>query len=404
MLVEEIRKQFPILSRTINDKPLVYLDNAATTLKPLTVIDAIHTYYSNETANVHRGIHTLSGIATEKYENCRKLVAKFINSKSESEVILTSGTTESINLVARSFATSKLVKGDKIVITQMEHHSNLVPWQIISEEMGLELDYIPLNEQGEWELTKLDSIIDSKTKLVAFNYVSNSLGTINPIQKMIAKAKSVGAFTVVDAAQAIAHFPIDVQALDCDFLAFSAHKLYGPTGFGVLYGKENLLENMPPIFGGGDMIKTVTMQKSTWNDLPFKFEAGTPHIAGGIGLAAAIEFVNSVGFKTIQKLEDELLEYAQEKISKIKGIKLFGTSKHKIPTFSFNIEGIHATDLATYLDQQGIAVRTGHHCTMPALEYFGIHGMARASFSIYNTKAEVDSLVTAIEKAKTFFL
>ncbi|MCB0348902.1 MAG: cysteine desulfurase, partial [Bdellovibrionales bacterium] len=309
-----------------------------------------------------------------------------------------------VNLVAHSYVKAKLKKGDKIVITQMEHHSNLVPWQLVAEEMGLIIDFIPLNSLGEWDLSAIDQVIDSKTKLVAFNYVSNSLGTINPIKKMIAKAKSVGAVSVVDAAQAIAHFSIDVQDLDCDFLAFSSHKIYGPTGFGVLYGKKEHLESMPPFFGGGDMIRSVTLQKSTWNDLPFKFEAGTPHIAGGIGLAAAIEFVNTVGFKTIEKLESDLLRYGQEKLSAIEGIKMFGTSENKVPIFSFNVEGIHATDLATFLDQKGIAVRTGHHCTMPALEYFGIHGMARASLSIYNTKAEIDALVLAIEQAKTFFL
>jgi cysteine desulfurase / selenocysteine lyase len=404
MLSDTIRNEFPILGRKVNDKPLVYLDNAATTLKPKTVITAINEYYSNETANVHRGIHYLSALATQKYEESRRKAQKFLNAKIEAEIIFTSGTTAGVNLVARSFATSHLKKGDKIVITQMEHHSNLVPWQMVAQEKGFVLDYIPLNKDGEWDLSSLDKVIDGNTKLVAFNYVSNSLGTINPIEKMIQKAKSVGAYTFVDAAQAVAHFPIDVQKLDCDFLAFSSHKLFGPTGFGVLYGKEQHLQKMPPLFGGGDMIRTVTLKESTWNDLPFKFEAGTPHIAGGIGLGAAIDFVNQIGFSTILKLEHELYEYALAALSKVKGIKLFGTGKNKIPIFSFNIDGIHATDLATFLDQQGIAVRTGHHCTMPALEYFGIHGMARASFSIYNTKTEVDTLVQSIEKAKAFFL
>lgn len=399
-----IRSEFPILSRKVNGKPLIYLDNAATTLKPQTVIDAIQSYYGFETANVHRGIHYLSALATEKYEACRKKIQAFLHAPQESQIILTSGTTASINLVAHSFARNKLKAKDKIVITQMEHHSNLVPWQMLAKEKDLQLEFIPLNPKGEWDLEALDKVIDEKTKLVSFNYVSNSLGTINPIETMIKKAKSVGAYTVVDAAQAIAHFKIDVQKLDCDFLAFSAHKLFGPTGFGALYGKLQHLEEMPPVFGGGDMIRTVTLQESTWNDLPFKFEAGTPHIAGGIGFSAALDFVNTIGFEAIEKKETELLAYASQKFLDIKNIKLFGTSDKKVPIFSFNIDGIHATDLATYLDQQGIAVRTGHHCTMPALAYFGIHGMARASFSIYNTTEEVDALVAAIEKAKSFFL
>jgi cysteine desulfurase/selenocysteine lyase len=404
MNLQEIRNQFPILSRKVNDKTLVYLDNAATTLKPQSVIDAITLYYNYETSNIHRGIHFLSAQATDKYEAARKAVQKFINAPSDTQVLFTTGTTGSINLVAHSFAKAKLKPGDKIVITQMEHHSNIVPWQIIAKEKGLVIDYIPLNKQGEWDLTTLNKVIDAKTRLVAFNYVSNSLGTVNPVRKIIARAKEVGAYTVVDAAQAIAHFAIDVVELDCDFLAFSAHKIFGPTGVGILYGKLNHLEKMEPLFGGGDMIRTVNLKESTWNDLPFKFEAGTPHIAGGLGLGAAIEFVNQIGFERIEALENNIRLYAEQKLSAIKGIKMFGTSEKKVPVFSFNIEGIHATDLATYLDQQGIAVRTGHHCTMPVLEYFGIHGMARASFSIYNTTQEVDSLVEAIEKAKTFFL
>lgn len=397
--ISAIRNDFPILKRKIKGKDLVYLDNGATTQKPQQVIDAVSNYYENENSNIHRGVHTLSQEATTKYEASRDLIQEFIGAKHNHEIIFTKGTTDGINLIASSFGRKFLKKGDEIIISAMEHHSNIVPWQMICEEKEAILKVIPINNKGELILSELDKLINPKTKLIAFNHISNTLGTINPIKEIIEKAHKNNALVLIDAAQSVAHTPINVQELDVDFLVFSGHKLFAPTGTGVLYGKEDLLNSLPPYQGGGDMIKEVTFEKTTFNCLPHKFEAGTPNIAGIIGLGAAVEYVQKIGFATIQKQEELLLEYGTKKLLEIEGLKIVGTAANKTSVISFIIDGIHPFDIGTIIDQLGVAVRTGHHCTQPLMTFFKIPGTIRASFSFYNTIEEVDILVNALKRA-----
>lgn len=397
--LQKIRADFPILNREINGKPLVYFDNGATAQKPQQVIDVINKYYQLENANIHRGIHTLSQEATDAYEKARVTVQQFINAKHEHEIIFTSGTTHSINLIASSFAKKHLKAGDEIIITTMEHHSNIVPWQMVCEETGAILKVVPINDRGEFLFDEYEKILSDKTKMVAVTHVSNTLGTINPVKEIIAKAKEFGAFTLIDGAQAVPHKKVDVQDLDCDFYAFSAHKMFGPTGVGILYGKEVILNELPPYQGGGDMIKTVTFEKTTYNELPHKFEAGTPNIVGGIALAAAINYMNSIGIENIAVHEEELLNYATEKIKEIDGIRIIGEAKSKASVLSFLVDGTHPTDIGMILDKLGIAIRTGHHCTEPLMNRFEIPGTARASFAFYNTKQEIDIFIEALKRA-----
>lgn len=397
--IEEIRKDFPILHQKVNNRPLVYLDNGATTQKPQVVIDAITDYYTRINSNVHRGVHHLSQVATDAVEATRKKVQTFINAKHEHEVIFTKGTTDSINLLAHSFGKAFVHEGDEVLISQMEHHSNIVPWQLLCEEKKAVLKVIPMTEKGELDMTAFDNLLSDKTKIVSVTYVSNALGTINPVEEIIQKAHERNIPVFLDVAQAIQHIPIDVQALNVDFIGFSGHKMYGPTGIGVLYGKENLLNQMPPYQGGGDMIKEVKLEKSTFNDLPFKFEAGTPHIAGEAALGAAIDYLQALGLEKIQKYEDDLLAYATEALLKIDGLKIYGTPSHKSSAISFLIDGLHPYDVGVILDKLGIAVRTGHHCAQPIMDFYGIPGTIRATFSFYNTYKEVDALVEGIEKA-----
>ena len=398
--IQKIRTDFPILNEKIRGKQLVYLDNGASTQKPQVVIDAESYYYEHQYANIHRGVHYLSQVGTDLYENVRKQVQQFINAKHEHEIIFTKGTTNAINLVAYTFGRKFINEGDEIVITEMEHHSNIVPWQMLCEEKKCVLKYIPLQADGSINLEDAERLITPKTKLVSVVYVSNALGTINPIKELIAIAHKNGAKILIDAAQAIQHFTIDVQALDCDFFVFSGHKIYGPTGTGILYGKEEILNEMPPYEGGGDMIKTVSFSGTTFNDLPFKFEAGTPNIAGCIALGTAIKYVQDLGIDNIRAYETELLNYATEKLSAIEGLKIYGTAKHKSSVISFLLDGIHPYDVGVILDNQGIAIRTGHHCAQPVMDHYGIPGTCRASFAFYNTKEEVDVLVDGILKAK----
>ncbi|WP_127717261.1 aminotransferase class V-fold PLP-dependent enzyme [Halobacteriovorax sp. HLS] len=400
--IDKIRADFPELSRTVHDKPLIYLDNAASTLKCLPVIESINAHYSNEAANIHRGVHYLSEMGTIKYEQTRKSLQSFINAKQEYEVLFTKGTTESINLVAQCYAREFLKAGDEILLSTLEHHSNIVPWQMIAEITGAKVIEIPINDLGEIDQQAYKSLLNEKVKIVSTNHISNSLGTINPIKEMIKLAHDYGAIYFVDAAQSIAHEKVDVQDLDCDFLAFSSHKMFGPTGVGVLYGKEEVLNKMPPYQGGGDMIDIVSFEKTTYNTLPHKFEAGTPHIAGVIALDAAVKYIESIGLEQIKAWEHKLLSYATEEVSKIEGLKIIGTAKHKASVVSFTIDGAHPHDIGTLLDRQGIAVRTGHHCTQPLMKRFNIPATTRASFSIYNTMSEVDQLVAGIIKTKEF--
>ncbi len=401
--VNTIRKQFPILSEKVGKYPLVYFDNGATSQKPKAVIDIINQYYNKENANIHRGVHHLSQLSTENYEKARKIIQNHINAKNDHEVIFTKGTTDGINLIAHSFG--KLLKqGDEILISAMEHHSNIVPWQMLAEEKGIVLKHIPMNEAGELNLSNLDQLITSQTKLVSVTHVSNALGTINPIEQLIEQAHAVGAKVLIDAAQSLQHFNVDVQALDCDFMVFSGHKVFGPTGVGILYGKEDILNKIPPYQGGGDMIKTVTLAKTTYNDLPHKFEAGTPNIVGGIALGSAIEWLSQFDLSEIAEYEDQLLHYATNELLKIEGLKIYGTAKKKSSVISFLIEGTHPYDIGTLLNQQGIAVRTGHHCTQPIMDFFEIPGTIRASFSFYNTQEEIDQFITALKKAVTMLL
>ena len=404
MDIEQIRADFPILHQQVNGKPLVYLDNGATTQKPQAVIDALANYYSTTNSNVHRGAHTLSDQATQMFEDARITMQKFLNAEKSEEIIWTRGTTESINLVAQTWGRSTLKAGDEIIISGMEHHSNIVPWQMLCEQTGAVLKVIPVLDDGSLDYDGYLKLLNDKTKFVAVVHVSNALGTLNPVEDIIREAHKVGAKTLIDGAQAVAHWDIDVQALDCDFYVFSAHKLFGPTGLGVLYGKEALLNAMPPYQGGGEMILHVSFEKTTYNVLPYKFEAGTPNIAGAIGMAAAIDYLNSLDRVALAKHEDALLARANELAAQTDGIRLIGTSKNKASVFSFLIDGTHPHDVGTLLDQQGIAVRTGHHCAMPVMEQFDIPGTVRASFTFYNTLEEVDALFKAIEKVKMFLL
>lgn len=398
--IPQIRADFPILSEQIRGKQLVYLDNGASTQKPQSVIDAERYYYEHQYANIHRGVHYLSQIGTDLYENVRRQIQQFIHAKHEHEIIYTKGTTNAINLVAYTFGRKFIQEGDEIVVTEMEHHSNIVPWQMLCEEKKCVLKYIPLQPDGSIRLEDAEQLITPKTKLVSVTYVSNALGTINPIQELIALAHKNGAKILIDAAQAIQHFTIDVQALNCDFLVFSGHKIYGPTGTGILYGKEDILNAMPPFEGGGDMIKTVSFKGTEFNDLPFKFEAGTPNIAGCIALGTAIEYVLQLGLENIRQYETELLDYATAQLSQIEGLKIYGTAAHKSSVISFLLDGIHPYDVGVILDNMGIAIRTGHHCAQPVMDHFGIPGTCRATFAFYNTKEEVDALVAGILKAK----
>ena len=398
--IQQIRADFPILNEKIRGKQLVYLDNGASTQKPQAVIDAESYYYEHQYANIHRGVHYLSQIGTDLYENVRKQVQQFIHAKHDHEVIFTKGTTNAINLVAYTFGRKFINEGDEIVVTEMEHHSNIVPWQMLCDEKKCVLKYIPLQADGSINIEDAEKLITPKTKLVSVVYVSNALGTINPIEELIAIAHKNGAKILIDAAQAIQHFTIDVQALDCDFLVFSGHKIYGPTGTGILYGKEAILNEMPPYEGGGDMIKTVSFKGTTYNDLPFKFEAGTPNIAGCIALGTAVKYVQEIGIENISTYETELLNYATEKLSAIEGLTIYGTAKQKSSVISFLLDGIHPYDVGVILDNMGIAIRTGLHCAQPVMDHYEIPGTCRASFSFYNTKEEVDMLVEGILKAK----
>ncbi|MCF6263781.1 MAG: SufS family cysteine desulfurase [Xanthomonadales bacterium] len=397
--VGAIRSNFPILSRKVHGKPLVYLDTAASAQRPSVVIDAVTNFYTGHNANVHRGVHTLSQEATELWENARESMREFIGAASCREIIFTRGMTEGVNLVAQSFVRPRVGQGDKIMITAMEHHSNIVPWQLVCEQTGAELVIIPVNNRGEVELEAFAEMLDEQVKMLAVMHVSNALGSINPVAKMCRMAKEYNIPVLIDGAQATPHLQVDVQAIDCDFYCVSGHKMYGPTGSGVLYGRENLLEAMPPYHGGGEMIRTVTFEKSTWNDLPSKFEAGTPNIAGGIGLGAAAQFIQGIGRENIRTYEADLLNYGTRRLEEIDGLRIIGTAAEKASVMSFIIEGTHPHDIGTIIDHAGVAIRTGHHCAMPILKQFGVVGTARASLGMYNTREEIDVLVAAVEKA-----
>ena len=401
--INKIRADFPILTEKVNGKQLVYFDNGATSQKPQIVIDAIAKYYQEINANIHRGVHKLSQLATDAYEESRGKIQKHINAKFPYEVIFTSGTTHGINAVSNGFA-SILKVGDEVLVSALEHHSNIVPWQMLCEKTGAILKVIPMNDEGELIISEFDKLLSDKTKIVTVNHISNALGTLNPIKYIIDKAHQVGAAVLIDGAQAVPHLKPDVQELDCDFYVFSGHKICGPTGTGILYGKEEWLRKLPPYQGGGEMIKEVTFEKTTYADLPHKFEAGTPNIAGGIVLGTAIDYLNEIGFDNIAAYEHELLEYGTKKLLEIEGLKIFGTAKEKTSVISFNIEGIHPYDIGTIIDNKGIAVRTGHHCAQPIMDFFKIPGTIRASFAFYNTKEEIDIMVEAIKKAKTMLL
>lgn len=398
--VNEIRKDFPILSRTVNGKPLVYFDNGATAQKPQSVIDVILHYYAFQNSNIHRGVHTLSREITIAYEEARKTIQLHLNAKQASEIIFTKGTTESINLVAHCFGNLAITEGDEIIITQMEHHSNIVPWQQLCIERKAILKYIPINQDGELILEELPKLITPKTKLVSFTHISNTLGTINPVKDIIAIIRSLSnAAILIDGAQAVPHLKPDVQDLDCDFYVFSGHKLFGPTGVGVLYAKEEWLQKFGPYQTGGGTIKTVTLQKTEFADSPLKFEAGTPHIEGGVGLAAAIKYITEIGFENIQKHEDDLLQYATKQLKEIEGLVIYGNAKHKTSVISFNVGSIHPFDIGTLLDKYGVAIRSGHHCTQPLWQFYNIPGTIRASFAFYNTFEEVDVFIEALKKS-----
>ena len=396
--VQKIRKDFPILNRTVNGKPLIYFDNAATSQTPQQVIDVIVDYYSNYNANIHRGVHSLSQEATDAYEQARIKIQKHFNAKHSYEIIYTAGTTHSINLVANGFS-SLLKKGDEIIVSALEHHSNIVPWQMLCERTGATLRVIPMNENGELILSDYDALLNEHTKLVFVNHISNALGTINPIESIIEKAHAVGAAVLVDGAQSCPHLKPDVQALDVDFYVCSAHKICGPTGVGMLYGKEEWLNKLPPYQGGGEMIAEVSFEKTTYAGLPHKFEAGTPNICGGIAFGAALDYMNTIGFENIAKYENELLAYGTEQLLKIEGLKIYGTAKEKTSVISFNVGTIHPYDIGTILDKMGIAVRTGHHCAQPIMDFYKIPGTIRASFMFYNTKEEIDTFIVALKKA-----
>jgi|TARA_B110000495_G_C23029915_1_gene613050 cysteine desulfurase/selenocysteine lyase len=397
--IAQIRNDFPILNAKVRGKDLVYLDNGATAQKPSLVIDAINTYYKDYNSNIHRGVHHLSQVATTAYEEAREKLRGFINAPKLEEVIFTKGTTESINIVASCFGRNSLNKGDEVIISSMEHHSNIVPWQMICDEREAVLKVIPINNNGELLMEEYKKMLSDKTKLVAVIHISNTLGTINPVKEIVDLAHQKGALVLLDGAQAVPHIKVDVQDLDCDFYAFSGHKMFGPTGVGILYGKSEYLNDMPPYQGGGDMIKEVTFEKTTYNCLPHKFEAGTPNIVGGIGLGVAVDYMQEVGIDLMHKREEELLTYATEKILKVEGVRIIGEAEHKASVLSFVVEGLHPFDVGTLLDQLGIAVRTGHHCTQPLMDIFKIPGTIRASFAFYNTKEEVDQLISGLERA-----
>jgi cysteine desulfurase/selenocysteine lyase len=401
--VERVRRDFPILQRSVNGHPLVYLDSAASSQRPLPVLRAVEYYETHTHSNVHRGVHALSQAATEAYEGARERVRRFINAQSSREIIFVRGTTEGINLVAQAYGRSRLGPGDEILITGLEHHANIVPWQMVRDQTGCTLKVAPINRRGEVELESFLSMLSPRTRIVAIAHVSNALGTILPVKRMIEAAHSQGAVVLVDGAQAIPHSSVDVRALGCDFYAFSGHKLYGPTGIGVLYGREELLAAMPPWQGGGDMILTVSFEKTTYNELPWKLEAGTPNISGAVGLAAAMDYVESLGMEAIAAHEQRLLAHATRELQRIPGIEIIGTAAHKAAVLSFTLQGVHPHDLGTILDAEGVAVRTGHHCAMPVMTFFDIPATARASFGCYNTEGEVTSLVTALRKAREVF-
>jgi len=397
------RGDFPILKQQVHGKPLVYLDNAATSQKPQKVIDAIADYYQNYNSNVHRGVHRLSEQATAAYEAAREKLRRFINAASLKEIIFVRGATEAINLVAQSYGRSRFQAGDEIILSEMEHHSNIVPWQLLAEQIGIVLKVIPITDAGELQAGAYEKLFTPRTRLVALAQVSNALGTINPVKDMITHAHKRGVPVLLDGAQAVPHLPVDVRDLDCDFYAFSGHKMFGPTGIGVLYAKEALLAGMPPYQGGGEMIRTVRFTGSTWNELPHKFEAGTPNIAGAIGLGAAVDYLESIGMLSIQNYEYGLLEYGTQRLQTVKNLKLVGTARHKAGVLSFVMDGIHPHDIGTIVDQEGVAIRTGHHCAMPVMEHFHIPATARASLAFYNTREDIDALVHALEKVREVF-
>ena len=401
--VQRIRGDFPILRREIRGKPLVYFDNAATTQKPRVVIDAIRRFYEEDYANIHRGVHLLSEIATEAYEGSRLRVQRFLNASHHREIIFTRGTTEAINLVASTYGREHIGEGDEIVITELEHHSNIVPWQMLCEQIGAVLRVAPMNDRGELRMDKFEKLLGPRTKFVSVVHVSNAFGTINPVERIVELAHKHGALVLLDGAQAVSHVKVDVQKLDCDFYAFSGHKIFGPTGVGVLYGKTDVLNKMPPYQGGGDMIASVTFEKTLYNQLPYKFEAGTPNIVGGVGLKAALDYVDAIGLDAIAAYENELLKYATEKLSQIPGLRIVGTAEKKASVVSFVLDTVHPHDIGTILDSEGIAIRTGHHCAQPAMHCMNVPATARASFAFYNTMEEVDALAVGIQKVIEVF-
>ena len=403
MIDGKIKRDFPTLNQKINGKKLIYLDNAATTQKPKIVLEAVDNYYKENNANIHRGVHTLSQNATELYENARKKIAKFINSENEKEIIFVRGATEAINLVSNSYVRPLLNSGDQIIISQMEHHANIVPWQIVCDEKNAELKILPMNQNGELIINELENMINEKTRFLAINHVSNSLGTINPIEDMVKIAHKHNIKILVDGAQAVQHIPIDMKNIDADFYCFSGHKIYAPTGIGVLYGKKNLLDKMPPYQGGGDMIKSVTFEKTIYNDVPNKFEAGTPNISGAIGLGAAIDYILEIGIENIAKHEAELLDYASQRIKEIDGVEIIGNAKYKASVLSFIMKNIHPHDIGTIMDSNGVAIRAGNHCTQPVMDFYSIPATARASFAIYNNKKDVDKLISSVRKTMEVF-
>jgi cysteine desulfurase / selenocysteine lyase len=399
----EIRKDFPILDQEVNGYPLVYLDNAASSQKPIQVIEAVDNYYRKDNANVHRGVHRLSQRATDAYEASREKVRGFVNAKSDKEIVFVRGATEAVNLIAQSFVRPKINTGDEILISHMEHHANIVPWQMLCEQTGAKLNVIPMTLEGELDLTGFDELLTDKTKILAFGHVSNALGTVNPAKEMIAKAHAKNIPVLLDGAQAVPHMVVDVQDLDCDFYVFSGHKMFAPTGIGALYGKQDLLEEMPPWQGGGDMILSVSFDHTQYNEVPYKFEAGTPHIAGSIGMGAAIDYMNAIGIDKLAQHEHDLLVTATARLEALDGIRIIGTAKEKASVLSFMIEGVHPHDVGTIFDQQGVAIRTGHHCAQPVMQFFGIPATARASFAFYNTMEEIDALVGSIQKVQELF-
>ena len=398
-----VKEEFPILSKEVNNKPLIYLDNASTTQKPASVIDEIQEYYECTNSNIHRGVHHLSQKATEEYEEARTKIQKFIGAESSKEIVFVRGATEAVNLVANSYVNPLLSEGDNIIISHMEHHANIVPWQLIAKQKNIEIKVIPINEKGELVIAELDNLIDKQTKFISLNHVSNSLGTVNPVEELIQKAHQNNIRIMIDGAQAVQHMKVNVTDLDVDFYCFSGHKMYGPTGIGILYGKKEILDKMEPYQGGGDMIKSVTFEKTIYNDVPHIFEAGTPNIVGAIGLGKAIDFIEKTTLEKIEEHEMDLLNYATQKISKIEGVRIIGTSENKASVISFVMDGIHPHDIGTIMDNLGIAIRAGHHCTQPVMDFYDIPATARASFAIYNTKEDVDKLIEGIEKTKEVF-